>query len=83
MHWKGGAKDVVLVVERSAGPGDTREGIDLEWGADVDGEDESGVSAAVAMAILLRHGGSLARFASPRSVAYVAAVPRLPSQELN
>jgi len=82
-HWKGGAREVLLVVERSAGSGDRQDGIDLEWGGAVEGNPESGVRGALARAIVLGHGGSLARFASACNVAYVVCQPRRASGGLN
>lgn len=83
VHWKGGDGEVLLVVERSAGLDEAQVGIDLEWGGVLDGGSEDGVRSVVARAILLGHGGSLARFASPCAVAYVACLPRQHSERLN
>jgi phosphoserine phosphatase RsbU/P len=76
LHWRGGAREILVVVERSPCPGDTPGGIDLEWGDAPAGPGEGGLRATVARAILLSHGGSLALFASPCAVAYVARLPR-------
>ena len=76
LHWSGGPRDIVLVVERSAAADDTERGMDLEWGAAVGAGPEEGVKASVARKIVLAHGGTLARFAASRTVAYVAVLPR-------
>lgn len=75
LRWRGGPEDVVLTIERAASPGE-RSGIDLELGAKFGLGPERGVKAAVARRVILGHGGTLARFATARAVAYVALLPR-------
>lgn len=83
LRWTGEPGEIVLVVERSAAPDDAENAMDVEWGATVGAGPEDGVKAAVARRIVVGHGGTLARFASSRSVAYVAALPRRGSRELD
>lgn len=75
LRWRGGPEDVVLVVERTAVPGE-EPGIDLDFGSELGVGPERAVKAAVARRVILRHGGTLARFATSRAVAYVALLPR-------
>ncbi len=75
LRWRGGPGDVVLIIERAASPGE-QSGIDLEFGAGFGVGPERGVKAAVARRIIFGHGGTLARFATSRAVAYVALLPR-------
>lgn len=74
--WRGGPREIVLVVQRSASPRDAERGMDVGWGADVGAAPENGVKVAVARRIVLGHGGTLARFATSTAVAYVAVLPR-------
>lgn len=75
LRWRAGPEDVVLSIERAASPGEQR-GIDLEFGAEFGVGPERGVKAALARRVVLGHGGTLARFATSRAVAYVALLPR-------
>lgn len=76
LRWTGGPRAVVVVVERGDAGDAGGSGMDLEWGAVAGAGPEGGVKAAVARRIVLGHGGVLARFAAPRTVAYVAVLPR-------
>jgi hypothetical protein len=44
---------------------------------------EESVKAAVARRVILQHGGTLARFGTSRTVAYVALLPRRPPEDLD
>jgi signal transduction histidine kinase len=83
VSWRGGPREIVLVVERAASGRDAGSGIDLEWGTAVGARPEHGVKAAVARRIVLGHGGTLARLATARAVAYVAVLPRRTPGELD
>jgi hypothetical protein len=83
LHWRGGPREVVLTIERSARTGEAKSGVDLEFGAAIGAGPEESVKAAVARRVILQHGGTLARFGTSRSVAYVAVVPRSAPADLD
>jgi signal transduction histidine kinase len=83
LRWRGRPGEIVITIERSAGPGEARRGIDLEFGAAIGAGPEESVKAAVARRVILQHGGTLARFATGRSVAYVVLLPRRAPEDLD
>jgi hypothetical protein len=83
LHWRGGTRDVVLTVTRSARPGEAQSGMDVDWGARIGAGPEDGVKTAVARRIVVQHGGTLARFGTSRAVAYVAVLPREAPEDLD
>ncbi len=77
LHATDSGGDVRLVIERAMEPAGEEAGVDVEWG-ELDGAREGGVGAALARAVVVGHGGTLARFAAGGTVAYVAVLPRQP-----
>ncbi len=82
LHATDSGGDVRLVIERAMEPAGEEAGVDVEWGAELDGAREGGVGAALARSVIVGHGGTLARFAAGGTVAYVAVLPRRPPGEL-
>jgi hypothetical protein len=83
VRWRGAPREIVLTIERAARSGEAQTGIDLEFGAEVGAEPEESVKAAVARRVILQHGGTLARFGTSQTVAYVALLPRRPPEEVD
>jgi hypothetical protein len=83
LHWRGGPREIVLTIERSARTSEAQSGIDLEFGAEIGAGPEESVKAAVARRVILQHGGTLARFGTARSVAYVVLLPRRAPEDLD
>jgi hypothetical protein len=83
LHSRGGPREIVLTIERSARTGEAKSGIDLEFGAAIGAGPEESVKAAVARRVILQHGGTLARFGTALSVAYVVLLPRRAPEDLD